>query len=163
MPGRAPLAGESVIHPASLAAIAALILNDHVWKAAWPGVVTGKISDFAGLAFFPLLLVSVWEITRSVLGLPWKPSRRALFAAVTATAVVFTLVKLWPPAGDAYRFGWAVLQWPFRAIGKLAAGRLLPPLRPVALVQDPTDLVALPALAVAIWVGLRRIRAAEAR
>ena len=30
-------------------AIALLALNDHVLKSAWPGLVTGKLSDFAGL------------------------------------------------------------------------------------------------------------------
>jgi len=156
--GRAPIAGDGVIHPAQLTAIAALLLNDHVWKAAWPGVVTGKISDFAGLAFFPSLLVGAWEITCAALKRPFKPSRGVLFTAAIATALVFSLVKLWPPAGTAYRLGWAAMQWPFLALAALGSGRSTPALHPVALVQDPTDLVALPAIAVAVWTGLGRVR-----
>jgi hypothetical protein len=40
-----------------LFAVAVLIVNDHVLKHRFPGLVTGKLSDFAGLFFFPLLLV----------------------------------------------------------------------------------------------------------
>ena len=162
-PRARPVAGEGVLHPASLVAIAALLLNDHWWKAAWPGLVTGKISDFAGLAFFPSLLVGAWEIALSALGRECRPSRRALFTAALATSLVFAAVKLWAPAGDLYRVGLASFQWPFLALLKLTQGRALPPLRPVALTQDPTDLAALPALGIAIWAGLGRARAAEAR
>lgn len=35
--------------PWFFAAVALLALNDHVFKAAWPGWMTGKLSDFAGL------------------------------------------------------------------------------------------------------------------
>lgn len=35
--------------PWFLASVVLLALNDHVFKAAWPGWVTGKLSDFAGL------------------------------------------------------------------------------------------------------------------
>lgn len=160
---RRHVAGEAVLHPASLSAILALILNDHWWKAAYPGVVTGKISDFAGLAFFPLLLQGAFELGRSALGRPWRPSRGALLAAVLATFVGFAAVKLWAPAAGAYRLGLGALQWPFLALSKLAHGEALPPLRRVVLARDPTDLVALPALLVALWVGLGRVRRAEAR
>lgn len=43
-------------HPASLAAIALLIVNDHVFKIISPSCVTGKLSDFAGLFFFPFVV-----------------------------------------------------------------------------------------------------------
>src|SRR5690606_8292496 len=49
-----PVAGDGLLHPAPLAAIGLLLLNDHWLKAAFPGSITGKLSDFAGLAFFPL-------------------------------------------------------------------------------------------------------------
>ena len=35
--------------PAAIASLLLLLVNDHVLKQAWPGVVTGKLSDFAGL------------------------------------------------------------------------------------------------------------------
>ncbi len=143
--------GDGLLRPLPLAAILLLVLNDHVWKAAHPSALTGKLSDLAGLAFFPLLLVAGVELaTRRVHG------RATLLAAVAATGLVFVLVKTTAPGAAAYRFGLALLQWPVHALPALARGLELPPVRPVALVQDPTDLLALPALALAAWAGWRR-------
>lgn len=50
--------------PWFFAAVALLALNDHVFKAAWPGWVTGKLSDFAGL-------VVVGTLVSVLLGRPW--------------------------------------------------------------------------------------------
>ena len=43
-------------HPVTVLALAVLIVNDHVLKAAYPGWVTGKLSDAAGLVVAPALL-----------------------------------------------------------------------------------------------------------
>lgn len=145
--------GDGVIHPLSLLAIALLVANDHWWKHAYPGVLTGKISDFAGLAFFPLLLTGAWEVLLAALKRPWGPSHRAIVIAALATGLVFTAVKAWEPAAPLYKTGLAALQWPFRAAQKGRAVKV----REVALVQDKTDLIALPALIVAYWVGRRRV------
>jgi hypothetical protein len=153
LPDRSPGApGDGLLNPAALGAIALLLLNDHRWKLDHPGVVTGKLSDIAGLVFFPLLLQAAWELARAASRRPFHPSRRLLVGAVVATGLVFTLVKTLPFAGTCYRWGLAALQWPFRAL--LAADP--PPLHPVALVQDATDLLALPALAVALAIGWPR-------
>ncbi len=45
-----------LIHPVTVAATALLILNDQVLKAAYPGWLTGKLSDVAGLVMAPPLL-----------------------------------------------------------------------------------------------------------
>ena len=45
-----------LLHPAFLAALSVLAANDHVLKTAAPGVVTGKLSDIAGLVVLPVLL-----------------------------------------------------------------------------------------------------------
>ena len=39
----------ALAHPGSVLALVVLVLNDHVLKQAWPGLVTGKLSDVAGL------------------------------------------------------------------------------------------------------------------
>ncbi len=78
----APTRGAELLAWPVLAATIATFLNDHVGKAAWPGFVTGKVSDFAGLFFFPFLLTTLLGRLRV---LPW---------AALATAVVFTAVKL---------------------------------------------------------------------
>ena len=109
-----------VAHPVCIAAIAVLALNDHVLKAAYPSWATGKLSDVAGLVFFPALL--------AVLG---ASSRRAVVIATIATAICFTLVKTWVPATDAFRWVLGTIQSPRDPV-------------PVEAVTDPTDLLALP-------------------
>lgn len=42
--------------PWFFAAVGVLLLNDNVLKSAWPGWVTGKLSDFAGLVIVATLL-----------------------------------------------------------------------------------------------------------
>jgi hypothetical protein len=41
--------------PLVMASIVVLLVNDHLLKAAAPSWVTGKLSDFAGLFFFPFV------------------------------------------------------------------------------------------------------------
>jgi len=45
-------------HPWSLLALAVLAFNDHWWKGVGPGALTGKLSDLAGLFYFPFLVVA---------------------------------------------------------------------------------------------------------
>ena len=71
-----------------LLAIGLLVLNDHVLKDAFHNALTGKLSDFAGMAFFPLLLQGLWEGAQSLLRRSWQPSRRALWICAAATALV---------------------------------------------------------------------------
>jgi hypothetical protein len=137
-----------LLHPVSLAAIALLVVNDHVFKAAWPGLVTGKLSDVAGLVFFPLLLAAVAQRFRPTLSL-----RRTVAACALLTALGLAAIKLWPLAGDAYRVGLGALQWPFRALWALLHAHALPALARVALTPDATDLVALPAVLIAVWLA----------
>lgn len=118
-------------------AIGLLVLNDHVLKAAWPGVATGKLSDACGLAFFPVLLGSAWELsTRALI------SRRAAVVAVVATGLVFAATKTLPAAAHGYGLLLGLLQWPVRALVDGGA-----PLVPARVAVDPTDLLTLPALA----------------
>ncbi len=120
-----------------------LALNDHGWKDAFPGLVTGKVSDFAGLAFFPLLLQGLVEtVTR-------RADRRVLLACGIATGLVFAAVKTTTLGGLAYQWGLGLLQAPWNGSW-----------RPVSLVQDATDLIALPAIGLGLVVGWRRHGAA---
>lgn len=43
-----------LLHPGFLIGLAVLILNDTWLKSAFPGLITGKLSDFAGLLIFPM-------------------------------------------------------------------------------------------------------------
>ena len=138
-------AGGALLHPLAIVSIAILILNDHLLKPTYGNWLTGKLSDLAGLVFFPLLLVSLWEMARSR-----APSRRTLNVACAATAIVFTLVKTTTIGALAWEWGLGLAQWPFRA---LSGGSLTP----VSAVIDPTDLIALPSILLAWWVGAARL------
>jgi hypothetical protein len=54
-------------HPAFVFALALLLANDLVLKAAYPGWVTGKLSDFAGLFALPYFLAWLWPSRRLAL------------------------------------------------------------------------------------------------
>jgi hypothetical protein len=134
-----PIAGDGLLHPIPLAAIAVLIVNDHFLKTAYPGLITGKLSDFAGMIFFPLFLQGVWEVVRAASGKTAVADRRVLLGSVAVTALMFGSMKLVPAANDF----WVALLSTF--------GHSV-----IAL--DPTDLIALPALAIAYLVGSARAR-----
>lgn len=131
----------------AILAVVTLALNDHVFKAAFPGVVTGILSDVAGLCFFPLVLQAWWEVLGGRVG-----NRRALVVAVVATGVVFAAIQLDQRANDRWSavLGW--LQSPVR-------GRVVG----TTGVADWPDLLALPTLGVPWVMGLRRSLVAQHR
>ena len=149
-----PRPGHGLLNPLVLVAIAVLALNDHWAKARWPGLITGKLSDFAGLMFFPLFLQAGWELLTSIRG-SVNASVRVAQVAVIATGLVFCAVKLWEPASLAYEWGLGALRWPLDVAVAWSSALPTPAPRAVSLTRDPTDLVALPALAVS-WVLARR-------
>jgi hypothetical protein len=110
----------ALLTPTWLVALVVLALNDHLLKGAGllPGVVTGKLSDFAGMIVAPVLLAALLRVR----------SRRGLLVCHAAVGAVFAAINLSPAAADA----WTALManiWPWR------------------ITVDPTDLIALPALA----------------
>ncbi len=151
-----PVPADGLLHPVALGAVALLALNDHVLKPTFANAWTGKLSDIAGLVFFPLLLQAVIELVAKVSGKPWGPSRRVIVGAAIVSGIAFALVQVWPPATAAYRVAWGALYWPLATVGELLRGGGLAPFRPVRAWADPTDLIALPALAIAVAVGWRR-------
>jgi hypothetical protein len=86
-----------------------------------------------------------------------------LVVCAVLTVVVFALVKTWAPAGEIYRVGLSALQWPLRAIAALARGVALPHVGRVRLTRDVTDLVALPAVGIALAIGRARARSLVGR
>ncbi|TDD50825.1 hypothetical protein E1286_11495 [Nonomuraea terrae] len=108
-------------HPVTVAGVVVLLINDHLLKQTWPGFVTGKLSDVAGLLVAPALLALL---------LP----RRADLAATVLTGVVFALVKTTETGADLASQVWTFVGGPSRVLA------------------DSSDLLALPALALAWWV-----------
>jgi hypothetical protein len=156
--GRPPLAGSAIVHPLALVAVGLLLLNDHYLKHAFPGALTGKLSDVAGLAFFPLLVIAGWEVALDLVGRFVRPSRVALVAALVATGLVFVWVKTTLLGAESYRVALGALQWPLYALRDLTRGVPVSGLHRVSFVADATDLLALPALALPLVIALRRTR-----
>lgn len=153
------VAGDLLLHPLALTALALWALNDHVLKHELPGVITGKLSDVASLAFFPLLPIAAREIVLARTGSVVMPSRAWALTWIVLTGMVMATINTLDVAADGYRVGLAVAQWPFRA---LMAGALVP-LRPVALWMDPMDLLTLPALVIPLALSWPRGQIAPRR
>lgn len=119
----------ALIHPGTLVCIAVLAINDHVLKAQWPGWASGKLSDIAGLAFFPLLVAAL-------LGLARRSPRWTIVSSLFVTGAWFAAMKTMGPVADATAL-----------LVEMLSGR------PAHIVHDPADLVALPAMgwALAVW------------
>ncbi|NRQ37482.1 hypothetical protein HII36_37470 [Nonomuraea sp. NN258] len=109
-----------------------LLLNDHLLKQAWPGFVTGKLSDVAGLVVAPPLLALLFL-------------RRADLFATVLTGVLFTLMKTTAAGAEIASQAWSALAGPSRVLA------------------DPTDLIALPALALAWWIRRRTLSGSSTR
>lgn len=108
---------EDLVHPLPLAAVAVLAVNDHLLKGAsiLPTWITGKLSDFAGLFFFPVLLAAVARgVGRLARVAPASPKERDFraFLAVgmpALTALGFAAVKLSAFVNERVAATWGVM------------------------------------------------------
>lgn len=114
-------------HPSVILSIFLLLLNDHLLKDLFPGVITGKLSDVVGLLFFPFTISLVVSIV-----VVWKGENQRLLGALSIgfTALVFSAIKTIPWANTAFE-------------GLVTAVTGIPS----QILLDPTDLIALPILA----------------
>ena len=154
MPDIRTRALRALAQPWTLALVVLLLLNDHVLRAVVPGWVTGKLGDVAWLGFAPLVVavpVALWTSRRRGTAtslrdgargagadcvLRWSRGSVTIWSSIAMVGVVFAVVKTVPAATSAFSAGFrAVFGWT--------------PL----LVRDPTDLLTLPALAIAwaLW------------
>jgi hypothetical protein len=157
-PGREPrhdVPGALLLHPVILAAIALFIVNDHVFKPAYPGWLTGKLSDVAGLVFFPVLVASIAELVAPAVR---RHAAGAISLCVCLTGLTFVAMLLVPLGGDGYRWFFGFAQWPFRLAGAVITGAPVPGMTPVLFAADPTDLITLPALLVPLALAGQRGR-----
>ncbi|HYN87059.1 MAG TPA: hypothetical protein VER55_00945, partial [Ardenticatenaceae bacterium] len=118
-------------HPASIASVGLLVLNDWVFKAAAPSWVTGKLSDFAGLFFFPFVVAAVLAPLLDRRGVAAHEARRLAFGL---TALAFALIKTMPWANTLS----------VEILSHILGG-------PPQIVRDLTDLIAL----LALWPAAR--------
>jgi hypothetical protein len=157
----APQPGDGLLHPVALTAVALLLLNDHLMKPMLPGLLTGKLSDIAGLFAAPLVAVAAIELASAARGRRASPNAGWLVGIAGLIAMAFVAAKT--TAAGAAMLG-ALLglgQW----AGGMALAPLLgapPPPSRAAVVVDPTDLVALVSVAAALALCLRRHTALSA-
>jgi len=139
------------VHPLPVIAVLVLIVNDHALKATalWP-LLSGKLSDLAGLFFFPLLVCALLHALSVLLAgvggrrPPEHPSPTLLLGICGATALAFAAIQVSPGAAAGYA----------HVVGVLA--ELVDPLWSARATHtmDPTDLLALPAT----WLAWRHGR-----
>lgn len=99
-----------------MSAVILLIMNDNHFKYSHPGLVTGKLSDFAGLFFTPLFLVALVGLVMNYLIRPIGPrfwiSATKIVVAILVTDTVFVMVKLNEAANTFYNFSMTVIGFP---------------------------------------------------
>lgn len=132
-PRSLPPPAHALLHPLWLGALALLVVNDHLLKGLWPGALTGKLSDVAGMVVAPPL----FAVLLAGLG---ARGRGALAGAHLAVGVVFAAIKLDAGAAAAFESLMALGPWPWH------------------ITVDPSDLVALPALALSWRLAIRASR-----
>jgi hypothetical protein len=129
-----------------LALIAITFFNDHFLKHSLPGIVTGKISDVTGTAFFVFLMAFLLRVCgelyiKNTASETRSERRGYLIGAALFTYLLFAAINLSPWFSDMVQ-GWMSTLTVWLGLG---ASRLTP---------DPTDLAAIP-LSLALVVVLR--------
>lgn len=147
--------GDFLLHPLAILAIVVLVANDWFGKARWPGDLTGKLSDVAGMVFFPLLLVALAELGARLFGRRWLAGPMTFLVVAVVVALVFAGTKTVEPvrAADELVIGW--IRWVPHALVARASGDPTGPVIRPHVVADGTDLVAVPFVLAAVWVGTR--------
>ena len=128
-----------------------MALNDAWLRLSHPNFLTGKLSDFAVLFFFPLFVCALFSGGELLMGIlrPKKGGRRIepsdtkLKIACVFTAIVFSLLQFSAAFVDLYLSLLETLDWP-QYFGAFQYTR------------DPSDLIALPVLVLAYHYGRAR-------
>lgn len=144
-----------LVHPITVACFALLLVNDHWLKPEHPGWLSGKLSDVAFMVLAPLWLFAVWGrlACRRHPGLADGSRQRALWACLLLIGVTLVLMETTAWGDWLYRYGLGALQYPLRAVVGWLLHTEWPEFRAVQATRDLTDLLCLPFLAVAHWIG----------
>lgn len=91
------------VHPLPLAAVLLTAINDHYLKYAYPSFLTGKISDFAGVFFFPIFICALFNLAPNLFSAKphWITLRQGVIA-IMATDLIFVSVKMVPAVTHSY-------------------------------------------------------------
>lgn len=88
------------IHPLPLLAVVLTAVNDHYLKYKYPNFLTGKISDFAGLFYFPLFISAVVVLSIRLFQKDYVFNARLLTVMILLTDMIFCGLKLNQTAKD---------------------------------------------------------------
>jgi len=113
------------IHPVPLSAVFLMSLNDHWLKYQFPGIFTGKLSDFCGVFYLPIFILALLAVFDELFKLnKFFLNPRSVIAAILFTDFLMILVKL----------SAASARW----IEEFFANYLFQ----IQMTQDPTDLIS---------------------
>jgi len=111
-------------HPLVIGSVVLLLLNDHLFRVNYPSSLTGKLSDFCWLLFFPLILAI--PLSMVIQGRVRNQQEVVLFSSLSITGLVFILAN----TVTSFR------QFLEQLLGSVTRSEF-------RITQDPTDLVAL--------------------
>lgn len=121
----------------SLLAVFIFALNNFYLKQHYHNWLTGKLSDITVCYFLPLYVSAVLALTTRL------NLKHRLLTGCVITLLVFSAVKVLPEAADLLN----------RLLSLVTEASQLGPSRNLA---DPSDLIALPMIALAYWMGLHK-------
>jgi hypothetical protein len=133
----------------ALCALALWIVNDHLLKGAGPGWLTGKLSDVAGLIFFPLLIAAVIEIGARI-----RHRHAIILGTLAFTFVLYVGINLIPAVDEFMEVVSGYCRWPLDALVRLVSAQPVKGPGPTDLTLDPSDLFLVPLL----WLPYRIYR-----
>ncbi len=133
--------GMVLLRPGAVIAAVALGVNDHLIKVHWPGLISGKLSDFAYCYLIPLVLLATMEwvlwgyghLRRQPVVLSPRLWRWGVGVTCLLVSVHFFAIQFSQYLSSAHAEFF----------------RHVVPFLNFKLVADPTDLIALPMIALA--------------
>lgn len=151
--------GGVLLHPLSLLCLAIWAINDHYGKGAWPGWLSGKLSDVVSLVGFALICGAFVEVlcglARVELARAQSLGLRACQIGAVSAAVVMIGINIWPTWAEAYEVGLGAAQWSVVSAWRWLIDQPIPPLYRVSLTMDPTDAFTVPAALGGPWLYRR--------
>ena len=67
-----------------------------------PGLITGKLSDFSGLFYFPLFVAAVVILAGKIFGKQYQINKTFLILIILATDIFFSTFKLSPDFSELF-------------------------------------------------------------
>lgn len=108
------------VNPLPAAAMVMMALNDHWWKQTFHSWLTGKISDFMGVFYFPIFLCALVCLARNFLLRPFSKSPtiayitpRMMAFGMAVTAFLMIAIKTSPQAASEVQSSFSRFFFPF--------------------------------------------------